>query len=92
MFYIYIILGLLLIHCTVYYLNIDIFQLVTRTKSDNINGNLQGNSNVQSIVQSNLQDNTILNDDLSNSIETSINELKNLNQYIDNELGQTTFC
>ena len=39
-----------------------------------------------------LQDNTILNDDLSISIETSINELKNLNQYIDNELGQTTFC
>ena len=85
MFYIYIILGILLIHCTIYYLNIDIFQLLTRSKS---------NDDLSILTNTNLNTNTNneLVNEMSNSIETSINELKNLNQYIDNELGQTTFC
>ena len=85
MFYIYIILGILLIHCTIYYLNIDIFQLLTRSKS---------NDDLSISTKTNLNTNTNneLVNEMSNSIETSINELKNLNQYIDNELGQTTFC
>ncbi len=103
MFYIYIILGLLVIHCTMYYLNIDVFNLLTRSKSenDNINVNLDNvhvdNSNVANLKVPNLKvanvnvDNVKMDDDLSTSIETSINELKNLNQYIDNELGQTSF-
>jgi hypothetical protein len=93
MFYIYIILGLLLLHCTMYYLNIDVFNLLSRSKSDSkyendnvdVDNGKVNNTNVGvSIIN--------INDDLSTSIETSINELKNLNQYIDNELGQTSFC
>ena len=83
MFYIYIILGILFIHCSIYYLNIDVFQFI-KTKTKNKDANVVNkNSNVNGESQTN---------DLSISIETSINELKNLNQYIDNELGQTTFC
>jgi hypothetical protein len=84
MFYIYIILGILVIHCTIYYLNIDIFNFFTRSKS-----NSENNDNDDVSISPNT--NEIVNE-MSNSIETSINELKNLNQYIDNELGQTTFC
>ena len=83
MFYIYIILGILLIHCTIYYLNIDIFQFFTRSKS---------NDDLSISTNTNLNTNNEIVNEMSNSIETSINELKNLNQYIDNELGQTTFC
>lgn len=98
MFYIYIILGILFIHCTMYYLNIDIFQLLTRSKCENVNVKCE-NVNIENVIKDSHTDtNTVhisstnLNgDDLSMSIETSINELKNLNQYIDNELGQTTF-
>ena len=81
MFYIYIILGVLLVHCIIYYLNIDVFQFI-KCKSEH-------NANIDNCTIINEKLNT---NDLSNSIETSINELKNLNQYIDNELGQTTFC
>ena len=84
MFYIYIILGILVIHCTIYYLNIDIFHFFTRSKS-----NSENNDNDDVSISPNT--NEIVNE-MSNSIETSINELKNLNQYIDNELGQTSFC
>jgi hypothetical protein len=84
MFYIYIILGILVIHCTIYYLNIDIFNFFTRSKS-----NSENNDNDDVSISPNT--NEIVNE-MSNSIETSINELKNLNQYIDNELGQTSFC
>ena len=91
MFYIYIILGILLIHCTMYYLNIDVFNLTTRSKCENdIDKGCQSTTSVQGTT--NVHSTTNLNDDVSISIETSINELKNLNQYIDNELGQTTFC
>ena len=84
MFYIYIILGILVIHCTIYYLNIDIFQFFTRSKSND-------NDNDNDLSISTNTNNEIVNE-MTNSIETSINELKNLNQYIDNELGQTSFC
>ena len=86
MFYIYIILGILLIHCTIYYLNIDIFQIFTKNNNDN------DNTTVDLSISTNTNTNININNDITNSIETSINELKNLNQYIDNELGQTTFC
>jgi hypothetical protein len=57
-------------HCTIYYLNIDIFQFTREhTKSEVVN-----------------KKQFIINEDLNTSIETSINELKNLNQYIDNGL------
>jgi hypothetical protein len=96
MFYIYIILGILLIHCSIYYLNIDVFNCITQFKS---NSNSKSNSKNDDNIDANLNTDTDTNIDVSNikndlsiSIETSINELKNLNQYIDNELGQTTFC
>jgi len=98
MFYIYIILGLLAIHCTLYYLNIDVFHLATQTKNETENStNDSNNVNTNSNTNSNVDNtdsvpNINIANDLSISIETSINELKNLNQYIDNELGQTSFC
>ena len=94
MFYIYIILGLLLLHCTMYYLNIDVFQLLTRTKceKDNLNVNVDNVKIGDDKVVDNTSDNISISTEMTNSIETSINELKNLNQYIDNELGQTSFC
>jgi hypothetical protein len=106
MFYIYIILGILVIHCTMYYLNIDIFQLLARSKCENANANVRCDNvrcdkvdtdkvDTDKIIQDSDTDTVspakLNGDDLSMSIETSINELKNLNQYIDNELGQTTF-
>ena len=109
MFYIYIILGILVIHCTMYYLNIDIFQLLARSKCENENvrcdnvrcDNVRCDNvrcdkvDTDKIIQDSDTDTVspakLNGDDLSMSIETSINELKNLNQYIDNELGQTTF-
>ena len=94
MFYIYIILGLLLLHCTMYYLNIDVFQLLTRTKceKDNLNVDVDNVKIGDDKVVDNTSDNISISMEMTNSIETSINELKNLNQYIDNELGQTSFC
>jgi hypothetical protein len=92
MFYIYIILGILLIHCTIYYLNIDIFHLFTKNNNDNTTGdlNISTKNNTNNDINNDM--NNDITNDITNTIETSINELKNLNQYIDNELGQTTFC
>jgi hypothetical protein len=71
---------LIFIHFCLYYLNIDIFKLSNNTMSNTMSNNTITNVNTSS--------NTI---DVID-IEESINQLKNLNNYIDNGPKNTTLC
>jgi len=69
--YIIIFIIIIVIHFSLYYLNIDIFSL-----------SLSNKNNIKNI------DTPIINlnvDVIDSNIEESINQLKNLNKYIDNE-------
>jgi hypothetical protein len=66
--YIIIFILIIVIHFSLYYLNIDIFSLSLSNK----------NKIDTPIIKSNV-------DIIDTNIEESINQLKNLNKYIDNE-------
>jgi hypothetical protein len=68
---------LIFIHFCLYYLNIDIFKLSNNTMS---NDNTMSNNNTMSTKIDVID------------IEESINQLKNLNNYIDNGPKNTTLC
>jgi hypothetical protein len=73
---------LIFIHFCLYYLNIDLFKLSNNILSNNVlNNNVVTNTKVS---------NTVLDNNIDTSIEDSINQLKNLNKYIDN--GHTSIA
>jgi len=67
---------LIFIHFCLYYLNIDIFKLSNNTMSNDTVSNDNTMSNTIDVID----------------IEESINQLKNLNNYIDNGPKNTTLC
>jgi len=73
---------LIFIHFCLYYLNIDLFKLSNNVLTNNVlNNNVVTNTKVS---------NTVLDNNIDTSIEDSINQLKNLNKYIDN--GHTSIA
>ena len=78
---------LIFIHFCLYYLNIDLFKLSNNVLSNNVLSNNVLNNNV---VTNTKVSNTVLDNNIDTSIEDSINQLKNLNKYIDN--GHTSIA
>jgi len=75
-----IFISIIVIHFSLYYLNIDIFELANQTiiKNKHFNNSIHTNNTIHT-------NNIDTNNTIDNNIEEYINELKNLNKYIDNE-------
>ena len=70
-------ISVIMLHFILYYLNIDPFELSNNTKQHIIDTPINA-------IDSNY---IIINKPINIDIEASINELKKLNEYIDNECG-----
>ena len=77
-----IVLSIVLLHFILYYLNIDPLELSNKL-NDKVTINITNKLN-DKVIDKHISTNI--------DIEESINELKNLNQYIDNESGHFTNC
>jgi hypothetical protein len=73
-------IGLCVLHFILYYLNIDILQLNKNSFHENHNNTTMINNNTSTIDTSDI------------FIDDSINELKKLNEYIDNECRNNAVC
>ena len=76
----YIFIGcvcLIILHFCLYYLNVDVFNLSNNV----INNEIKNNVQLKPIIESNIEE-------IDNTIEDSINQLKKLNEYIDNGSSQ----
>ena len=90
--------SIALLHFVLYYLNIEPFELSSKPKNNVINNDTCTNVKGINDTCTNIKGtNDIANHNASNStctkdIEESINELKKLNEYIDNESRPITQC
>ncbi len=74
-------ISVIMLHFMLYYLNIDPFELSNNTTKQITNTYITGH------IDSSAIDSNTINKPINKDIEASINELKKLNEYIDNECG-----
>jgi hypothetical protein len=82
-----------ILHFVLYYLNIDPFELSSKPKQiDYMNGISNNGISNNGTSNNGTNNNTNMNNTYAKDIEESINELKKLNEYIDNESRPITQC
>jgi hypothetical protein len=77
-------LSIGILHFVLYYLNIEPFELSSKPKHNDYTNDISNN-----VISNNR---TNMNNTYAKDIEESINELKKLNEYIDNESRPITQC